>query len=170
MTQTRAGEHSSKNTQTKTASTLFRTQTGKDGEARSRRTITIRPDTAGLNGAPVGTRKFSVFVQTALDHQPQRERIDQWLAEQEAAHGPLSAEDLGFAENVCRSRKFFAKSRLDDHGGSAHTEARLSSWGDRSVRLFALSGSFPKAAPSAAASGESEPWRSDKRSRCSRRS
>ncbi len=74
-------------------------------ETLSRRTITIRPDTEKSIDALVGPRKFSAFVQTALDHQLQRERIDQWLAEQEEAYGPLSAEDSEFAEKAWQSRK-----------------------------------------------------------------
>lgn len=74
-------------------------------ETLSRRTITIRPDTEKSIDALVGPRKFSAFVQTALDHQLQRERIDQWLAEEEEAHGPLRAEDSEFAERAWQSRK-----------------------------------------------------------------
>jgi post-segregation antitoxin (ccd killing protein) len=78
---------------------------GKTAAALSRRTITIRPDTEKAIDALVGPRKFSAFVQTALDRQLQRERIDQWLVEQETTHGPLSAEDVAFAENAWRSRR-----------------------------------------------------------------
>jgi post-segregation antitoxin (ccd killing protein) len=79
----------------------------KSSEALSRRTITIRPDTERTIDALVGPRKFSAFVQTALDNELQRERIDEWLAEQEAARGgkPLSPEALEFAERAWQRRK-----------------------------------------------------------------
>jgi post-segregation antitoxin (ccd killing protein) len=76
-------------------------------EALSRRTITIKQETEKAINELVGPRKFSAFVQTALDHQLQSERIDQWLAEREAAREgkPLSPEAVDFAEKAWRSRK-----------------------------------------------------------------
>jgi len=74
-------------------------------EPLSRRTITVGPDTERSIDALVGPRKVSAFVQAALDRQVQRERIHQWLVEQEAANGPLGAADLEFAENAWQRRK-----------------------------------------------------------------
>jgi hypothetical protein len=90
---------------TKKAPMLSRRKLAKAPAALSRRTITIRPETGKAIDALVGPRKFSAFVQAALDHELQRERIDQWLAEQEAAYGPLNAKDLEFAEKAWQSRK-----------------------------------------------------------------
>ncbi len=70
----------------------------------SRRTITIKRKTEKEITDLVGPRKFSAFVQSALDRQLQSERVEQWLAEQEAEHGPLSPEDIEFAENAWNNR------------------------------------------------------------------
>jgi hypothetical protein len=74
-------------------------------EPLSRRTITIKRATEKAITDLVGPRKFSAFVQTALDDQLQGERIDQWLAEQDAENGPLSPEAIEFAEKAWQSRK-----------------------------------------------------------------
>ncbi len=74
-------------------------------EPLSRRTITIKRETEKAITDLVGPRKFSAFVQAALDDQLQGKRIDQWLAEQDAEHGPLSPEAIAFAEKAWQSRK-----------------------------------------------------------------
>jgi hypothetical protein len=77
------------------------------GEALSRRTITLRAETEKSIESLVGPRRFSAFVQTALDNELQRERIDEWLAQQEAARGgkPLSTETVAFAQRAWQGRK-----------------------------------------------------------------
>jgi len=72
-----------------------------------RRTVTLPPEVDAEISSVAGAGKFSAFVLRAVSHELQRERIETWLAEREAARGgkPLDAESVAFAEAAWRRRK-----------------------------------------------------------------
>jgi post-segregation antitoxin (ccd killing protein) len=72
-----------------------------------RKTITLPPDVDAEISKVAGAGKFSAFVLRAVSNELQRERIEAWLAEREAARGgaPLDSESIAFAEAAWRRRK-----------------------------------------------------------------
>jgi post-segregation antitoxin (ccd killing protein) len=71
-----------------------------------RRTITLSADVDAALSAVATSGEVSAFVQRAVLHELQRERIARWLDERVAARGgrPLSPEAVAFAEAAWRKR------------------------------------------------------------------
>jgi post-segregation antitoxin (ccd killing protein) len=78
-----------------------------DGGRFTRRTITLPADLDAAIGAVATSGEVSAFVQRAVLHELQRERVAAWLDERVAARQgrPLSPEALKFAGAAWRSRK-----------------------------------------------------------------
>jgi hypothetical protein len=77
-----------------------------DGGRYKRRTITLPADLDEAISAVATSGEVSAFVQRAVLHELQRERVATWLDQRVAARNgdPLSAEAVEFAEAAWRSQ------------------------------------------------------------------
>jgi post-segregation antitoxin (ccd killing protein) len=78
-----------------------------DGGRFKRRTITLPADLDAAISAVATSGEVSAFVQRAVLHELQRERVATWLDQRVAARSgqPLSAAAVKFAETAWRKRK-----------------------------------------------------------------